>query len=122
MSIVAREQVDIYQPVVNTLSDLDDVPSSVTLVASGVPCNIHRGVQLDDADSATTGGVDFFLGGYAYFNMDQFGNLADRYMLRDSDGVAWLIKNGPAKRGRFAPTSHVRCLVLALQVKPAGMP
>lgn len=122
MTILAREIVDIYRPVDETLSDLDDVPCAVQLVQASVPCNIHRGVELDQPDTAYTLGVDYTIGGYAYFNLCSFDNLADRYILRDADGIAWLIRNSPAKRGRFAATSHVRCLVLALQVKPNGLP
>ena len=115
------EQVDVYagQPMVKP--DLNAVPSAVTKVAARVRCNIHRGTK-SALDEASALGINSVSVGYAYFAISSAPLLADRSLLLDQDGVAWIVRGTPSRRSRFAETAHVKVLVQQLLLRPHGMP
>jgi len=111
------ETVDIYHPGHIVLDDGNPVPSELSLVASQVACNLHRGARQAQ-DQAIAAGIYAELPALGYFEPDSAAYLKDRYVLRDAQGDAWIIRGRPSVRTRFPATAHVRCLLTLLAVKP----
>lgn len=116
------EKCSVYQFNNQTLGDANNVTGPVVLLKAGIPCNLHRGATLDSIDVAYALGVDNTLAAYAYFNIDAAIFLQNHYVLVDQENQAWLIRNVPSVRKRFAPTAHIKCLLMQLQLRPTGLP
>jgi hypothetical protein len=115
------ELVSVYRANSAVKSDLNVVPAAVTLVISGLACNIHRGTDKAQ-DVSNAAGVLAVQPGFAYFAPESRIYVSDRWVILDEENVAWLIHGQPAVRTRFAATAHVRCLISRLLIRPAGLP
>ena len=113
------ETATIYQPVLGTRSDKNLVTSAMTVAASGILCNLHRGSR-QAMEQAMAAGFDVNQSAIGYFPISALAVVKSRYVVT-LPGEVWIIHGDPNPRSRFSQTAHICALLQFLNTKPDGV-